>query len=597
MLALAQRRLDSMKKRPLRVTLTSALLFCATLPLPGNVFGQDPGDAEPRLTVWNENTLIAWWQNHPESGTWHDAGGTDLLAALRHAEQRYGVERAFENDHFRNWLVHARWLTLFPDDPARHAYFADSEAQQMFRQLSLRQQLPGLLIRSLDPADDAPAALENLCRIAVAEPEAIYRYPQLAVAIAVVFDQAFPDTWPHPFVAQADLPTGDDDPVARFRFCLQSIEAGQFLIDPATLSVRELTFVVDTPLLLDELRYAQQVELKRGAATLTELYPAIRYDIPRANRGEFRWPHGDYALVEIGKRGGICADQAHFVAHTGKAKGIPTLFFFGQGRSGGHAWAGYLDRPGHWELNIARYKGEKYPVGVAWDPQSWRRLTDAQFRLLVKDLAANQRYEMMQLILQWAGMNRDRPGYRALLHQARKFMPRYLSTWQLEADYLSEKQADFETLQTFWQQWVGNFRDETDLRIRGQVALLGLLRDHDEPRQAERLEREIQLENKSERFDLAITVAAGSLFQSIDRGDWDSAATDYQAALKRFRSNSGGHLFYNLAQPYVERCLEAGRPADARAALEELAKTFQAAPNSLLDQDIKALRAVVEGVQ
>ena len=592
-------------RRPLSVSalillleVASAISLIAQNP-PPNTSG-DPATT-PRLTVFNEKQLVAWWQAHPDAATWHDAARDQFLPALQHAEERYGVDRVFENDHFRNWLIHCRWLDLFPKSPDQHAYFADSAAQDIFHQLSLHgQQLPNLLIRSLDPDDDAEKAVEILCRIAASDPENTLRYPQLAVALAVVFDQPFPETWPHPFVANGDLPKFAGDAakaaVERFTFCMTSITAGQFHFDPAKLSVRDLTFAIDSPLHVDELRYIQQVELKRGPATLTELYSAIRYDVGRANRGEFRWPHGKYALIEIGKRGGICADQAHFVAHTGKSKGIPTLFFFGQGRSGGHAWVGYLERPGKWELNVARYEGENYPVGVAWDPQTWRRLTDAQFRILVKDMVANQRYEMLQLILQWAGLNHDRPSYRALLHQARKFMPAYLSTWELESAFLQKNNSDLKTMDAFWRQWVANFREETDLRIRGQIELLGLYRNNGEDRAAERLEKEIQLENKSERFDLAITVASGTIFQAIERSDWDAANKDFESALKRFRSNSGGHLFYNLVRPFIERCLESGRPADARKALDEAAKTFQAAPNSLLDQDMKALRAVVAGV-
>ncbi len=576
---------------------------------------QDHSSDEPRLSVFNEKALVAWWQTHPDANDWQKAGTDFLAVALRHAERRYGVERSFENDHFRNWLVHCRWLSLFPDSPDAHPYFSSSEARDTFRQLSLRdgQALPALFVSSLDPADDAPVALENLCRIAEAEPEAVHRYRQLAVALSVVFDQPFPDNWPHPFVKKSDLPLaaatngdGSGDVVERFRYCLESIAAGRFVLDPAKLSVRDLTFAIDSPLAVDELRYARQVELKRGPASLTELYTAIRYDLPRANRGDFVWPHGNYSLFEIGKRGGICADQAHFVAHTGKALGIPTLLFFGQGRSGGHAWVGYLEKPGRWELNVARFEGENYPVGVAWDPQSWRRLTDAQFRLLTKDLSANQRYEMMQLILQWAELSRqvdpgseddsDRTRYRALLHHARSFMPRYLSTWELESEYLIATRAGSEKLISFWHQWVANFREETDLRIRGQVELLGLYRNAGDERSAERLEKEIQLENKSERFDLAITVAAGTIMQAIERGDWAAADTDFESALKRFRSNSGGHLFYNLVRPYIERCLEAGKSSEAGKALEQVEKTFEAASNSLLDQDMKALRAVVSAV-
>ncbi len=182
------------------ITALLAAIFCGPLfaqnPTPTATEAQPPA-AVARLTVFNEKQLIAWWQAHPDPASWHNAASNELLPALQHAEERYGVDRVFENEHFRNWLIHGRWLNLFPKSPDQHSYFADSAAQDVFRQLSLRgQQLPGLLIRSLDPGDDAEKALEILCRIAASDSENTFRYPQLAVALAVVFDQPFPETWP-----------------------------------------------------------------------------------------------------------------------------------------------------------------------------------------------------------------------------------------------------------------------------------------------------------------------------------------------------------------------------------------------------------------
>jgi hypothetical protein len=230
---------------------------------------------------------------------------------------------------------------------------------------------------------------------------------------------------------------------------------------------------------------------------------------------------------------------------------------------------------------------------VAFDPQTWRRLTDAQFRFLIKELRSNSRYESMQMSLQWAAMNRDADFYRALLHHARQFMPRYFATWELEAAWLEETGAAVEKRAAFWQSWISNFRDEMDLRTRGQVALLKLYRDNGHDREAGRLESDILKENKSQRFDLAITVGAESVFLLMDRGDWDAAAKEYEKMLSGFRLNSGGHLFYNLVQPYVERCLAAGKRETAKAALENLDRLFRPTANSMLDQDLAALRTQV----
>ncbi len=216
---------------------------------------------------------------------------------------------------------------------------------------------------------------------------------------------------------------------------------------------------------------------------------------------------------------------------------------------------------------------------------------------MISDLTRTFNYERCQLTLQWAAMNTEHASYPELIRYARKYMPRLVSTWELEAGWLEAKQAPPETMEAFWKRWATNFHDETDLRLRGQVQLLNLYRTTGDERAAERLEREIQLENKSERFDLAITVAAESIFLRLDQGEWDAAQEDYGRAMARFRTNAGGHLFYNLVRPYVERCLDAGKPAHARAALEDLDKDFKAQPNSLLDQDIRDLTRQVGSVQ
>ena len=67
------------------------------------------------------------------------------------------------------------------------------------------------------------------------------------------------------------------------------------------------------------------------------------YDhIKAIEKKEYIWPHGSYRLSTIGKRGGLCVDQAYYTSHAAKAKGVPNIIFLGQGNSGEHAWIGFL---------------------------------------------------------------------------------------------------------------------------------------------------------------------------------------------------------------------------------------------------------------
>ncbi|NNE90161.1 MAG: hypothetical protein HKN23_00795 [Verrucomicrobiales bacterium] len=548
----------------------------------------------PRLSTWTQQNLIEWWEVHPDPDSWISAGPR-LQAALLAAQEQYGLDKVFENKHFRGWMIHLNWIELFPSETFdADPFWSKPETLDMFRQLSLGGEIPRLLASSLDSRDNGEKALDVLMRIAVAHPDVVGQLPTLAVAYAVVFDQPFPESWPHPFAKQEWMKIANHPVEDRFEFFLESLKARQIYLDPKKLSVRDLTYAVDSPLELTEFRYAQQVKIN-GIGQLAELYPAVKYDFPRAQRGDFLWPHGEnYHLFEIGKRGGICADQAFFVSQTAKAKGIPSLFFLGQGRSGGHAWVGFMSAPGRWELDVAKYRGEKYPVGVAYDPQTWRRVTDAQFRFLTQEQVSNDRYEGMQLTLRWAEMNPDADFYGGLLRHARKFVPRWFSTWELEAEFLKDHpRATREVKERFWRMWITNFQGEVDMRTRGQVSLLQLLRAEGDDRAAERLEAEIIQQNKSERFDLAIKVAAEMIFLHMDRGDWDLASKECERQLTKFKRDSGGHLFYNLVQPFVERCLEAGRRELAAKAVADLGEVFQPAKNSMLDQDISDLRRLV----
>ncbi len=186
------------------------------------------------------------------------------------------------------------------------------------------------------------------------------RYKKLAVAMAVVGDKAPPEGWPHPYVKRDAIPVGDDDPATRFGFFVDSHRGGKWLLDPRELSVRELCFVVDTIVELRELQYAQQVDISTPRK-LENLYFAVKYDNGRIQQQRYQWPHGSYRLIDVGKKGGICADQAYFVSHAGKAKGVPTVVFMGQGLSGTHAWVGFLQRPGLWEFEAARCPWREVP--------------------------------------------------------------------------------------------------------------------------------------------------------------------------------------------------------------------------------------------
>lgn len=550
---------------------------------------------EPRLGVWNPSTAAAWWTQHPGTEEWLTGAG-ELQVALLGAQAKYGVERALKNEHFIAWMALRRWISLLPVEFAAHEFFKVDQNRKQFGELGKKAQVLALVSGTLLPEDDGAAVAEILCRISAARPDDFEEYLKLAIALAVVGDAAPPDGWPHPYVKREAIPVGDSDPAMRFGFFVDAHRAGELLLDPRGLSVRELCYVVDTIVELRELRYAQQIKVKTPGK-LEDLYFAVAYDNGRIQGQRYQWPHPTYRLIDVGKKGGICADQAYFVSHAGKAKGVPTVVFTGQGLSGTHAWVGFLQRPGTWEFEAARVRGEKYPVGVAYDPQTWKRVTDAQLAAVIKDTGNGKSLGASRRMLQWAMLNEAAPFYREVLGMARRTMPRSVEAWQMEAAWLEKNEQDLKVHAKFWEEWARTFSQERDLRIRGQKSLLRTLEKMGDSKGAERLRDRVVAENRSGRFDLGISLAADAVFVQVSAGDWKAAEREFENVMRRFKRRAGGHLFYNLVQPYVNSCLQEKQFEKAEKAVENLIEGFDAQSGSILDNDMRKLISAVEGAR
>ena len=94
-------------------------------------------------------------------------------------------------------------------------------------------------------------------------------------------------------------------PSSRFAEMVNAHKSRQLEYDPTQLSVTELKFVVDHRLPKSELDWAREsVKLRR--ASFDKIFSSIKYDRPRLEGGIFRWPYGDYRLVQLKKKGNLC---------------------------------------------------------------------------------------------------------------------------------------------------------------------------------------------------------------------------------------------------------------------------------------------------
>lgn len=550
-----------------------------------------PAGAATTVGRWSELVGREWWTQHatPESWTEERHSIHEQLLAVH---KNLGTSKAIANPHFVGWMNHLKWLSLFPVDWKAHDCFKDESARAAYVQLAQQTILRDSFLNSLSPYDDATKALEVLCRIYRAHPADAGDFSALAVALSIVFDQPFPDSWPHHFVNTDAVPRTDEKPEDRFAFFVQSQKNGALLYDLKRLSVSELKFVVDTPVSLRELQYVQGVKL-RDVKQFHTLFLMITYDLPRLEKKVYLWPHGSYQLATIAKHGGLCVDQAYYTSHAAKAKGVPNIVFLGQGNSGEHAWLGYLESYGHWKFNLAKFRNEDYPVGQAFDPQTWRRLTDSECEFLNRRSLTNSNIAMARQFLTWAELNPATSFHPEALQQARKAAPEYLWAWELEAACLDRSQVGIAERSRFWNDWISVFKDQQDLRFRGEKRLLGLLEEAGATTEYNRLLSRIVADNKNQRYDLVVSVAAEKVFVHIENKRWEDAHKTFRNAMQNLATKAGGHLFYQLVQPYVQSCLEEGKTAYATEAMERANKSFEARKGSILDTELRELTDIV----
>tara|TARA_Y100000758_G_C15888845_1_gene363276 strand:- start:147 stop:668 length:522 start_codon:yes stop_codon:yes gene_type:complete len=173
-------------------------------------------------------------------------------------------------------------------------------------------------------------------------------------------------------------------------------------------------------------------------------------------------------------------------------------------------------------------------------------------------------------------------------------MPRSKEPWQIELDWLKERNADLNELKIFWIRWINNFKEEKGSKAKGQIALLRVLRKLKLEESASKLSRQIINENRSGRFDLGVTVAADEVFDLQKSKNWNEAHRKYKITLEQFKAASGGHLFYNLIGPYVRNCLLDRRISEASDAILLASKVIKPLPNSILYNDFEKLRSEVK---
>ncbi len=444
--------------------------------------------------------------------------------------------------------------------------------------------------RMLTPDDFPPTALMRLEELHSAHPGFWQNYQSLALAFALVYDQRRPAFWPHPQVEPGTVPEMDEPLSERFARYARLNEARRLDYDLRSLSAAELKFVVDAPVSKSELEWAVK-NMRVSRNRFEDAFITVGYDLKRAENGVFKWPHGRYLLSDIREHGGICVDQAYFAALSGKARGIPTLFFAGQGMDGGHAWFGYLRGNGRWELDAGRYVNQNYTVGEALDPQTWLPITDHELLHLSGRLNRDAGYDAALADLAMVEIFSRRGNQDARLAAAESALfnsPALTATWE-EMEQALEKNGREAELKAFYTRAIDHFRRDEDLRVRYQTRLAEWERTAGDQRIAAKIESRMIRENRRERTDLSVSAGADALSRRIKSGDYEGALREFRTLATKLGRTGGGNFFYDVIRPFVRQLRQAGRDKDAAKALQTARRTMPIEPNSVLDRDFSEL--------
>lgn len=452
-----------------------------------------------------------------------------------------------------------------------------------------------MLFANLSPQDNATEVLKNLQSIYQANTAKFREYAALAIALAVVYDVPLPPYWPHQQVTQSLIPITNQSVAERFAYWTGANEAHDLLLDIRRLNPEQLKFLIDAPIDPAEFAWARK-RVRLSRTEMPKAFSMIRYDRDRLLGQQYSWTAGPYTLDEIYSKGGICVDQAYFASIVGKARGLPTLFFSGQGADGGHAWFGYMKMDDKWEMDCGRYENQNYATGEALDPQTWTPISDHELQFLAKRFRDTPLYAASQDDILFARLflaaGQSDKALRAA-DSAVSVCPENSDAWNEKTSVLEKNQSPLPVLRTHLEAAAKQFTSYRDLRVDYQLALAKVARDQGDTTTADSLERQALSQNKKKRSDLSVGIAAGRLATLVEQKQFDEAFKEYKKQITSLGKTGGGNFFYDIVAPFAMALKEAGDTEKAASAVSLARKALRPESGGILDVDMKQLENAI----
>ena len=446
----------------------------------------------------------------------------------------------------------------------------------------------------VSPVDNLPQVLLILKKIREDNPARFKTYAQLALAISLVYDSPPPTSWPHEQVTEKALKRQLLRPWEVFKFLVDADESGATLLKLGQLTAGDLRFLVDFAAPFPELVWAQQ-SVKFTLAQMPQSYSCVRYRQDRIDAGQYVWPGDTYELSHIYSEGGICVDQAYFASQTGKARGVPTLFFVGEGKDGRHAWFGYLDRSGKWVLDVGRYQDQKFVTGVAYDPQTWGLISDHELKFLSEGFRKFPPYKQSYVHTIFAGLylsfgEKGKAPAALAARKAVNYERRNSQAW----DILIAANADAppRTREALLREAAMALQRYPDLNAYYLRQIAVSLKARGDVSAANFEERSVALKNKNARADIGIEQAVKMINEVIlTDTPVQQQMTVYVDVLRKYGARAGMDFYDQVVVPFVTKLASQGNRGEARAALGQARFALKPETGSQLEREIIAFDA------
>jgi hypothetical protein len=270
------------------------------------------------------------------------------------------------------------------------------------------------------------------------------------------------------------------------------------------------------------------------------------------------------------------------------------LLFTGAGRDGWHAWFGYLDQDGHWQLDAGRYANQQFVTGIAIDPQTWGPISDHELKFLSEGFRLLPSWRQACVNADFAAAYLAAEKFAAAARAARvavNYEPRDLAAWEtlLAAQKrLGTAQMDIEiTLRGAKLA----FQNYPDIEESFTDLIAESLRARGDGSAAEFEESLFEDKVGSERDDLNISRAADTLKHSMATDNMEMQIRTYYSVLNTYGRGAGMDFFSRIVAPFVVHLQKAHRPEDAVRAAQFAQSALHIDPRSQLDEEMQQLLA------